>query len=131
MKSIKPNGLHTSDKIALLLTTKVGSVRMLYLCLSIMLTWILLNQVILKGHAFDPYPYLFLLTCINLFQLLLMPLIMVGQNIQGRHAENRAQKIYEAISKNSADIERILKILSAQEERLGSLYNSLGCDKKT
>jgi uncharacterized membrane protein len=110
--------LKLSNRVATYLTIKVGSMTMLSICALLILVWIVLNQVILKDHAFDPYPFAFLLTCINFVQLLLMPLIMIGQNIQGQNAELRAEKTYKNSIASYHDAEAILKILAAQEAML-------------
>jgi uncharacterized membrane protein len=47
-----------------------------------------------------------------------MPLIMVGQNIQGRHAEIRAQADFEVNKKSELEIESILLHLEKQDEMI-------------
>ena len=48
-------------------------------------------------------------------QLVLLPLLMVGQNLQGRHAETRAQADYEVNCKAFADAEAMLAKLAGLE----------------
>lgn len=48
-------------------------------------------------------------------QLVLLPLLMVGQNLQGRHAETRAQADYEVNCKAFADAETMLAKLTRLE----------------
>jgi uncharacterized membrane protein len=60
----------------------------------------------------------------NVLQILLMPLIMVGQNLQGRHAELRAQSDFEVNLKAEQEVQVILAHLeqqAAQIERQGEL----------
>src|SRR5262245_50494498 len=57
---------------------------------------------------FDPYPFAFLLFLGNIAQLLLMPLIMVGQNIQTAHADARADADYEVNRHPEEEIEKLL-----------------------
>jgi uncharacterized membrane protein len=52
--------------------------------------------------------FVFWLFISNLIQILLMPLIMVGQTIQGRHAELRADSDLEINVKAEQEIEVIL-----------------------
>ena len=54
-------------------------------------------------------------------QLVLLPLLMVGQNLQGRHAETRAQADYEVNCKAFADAEAMLAKLEAIDERILAL----------
>ena len=50
----------------------------------------------LHRPAFDPFPaFVAYLLISNTIQILLMPLIMVGQNLHGRHAETRAELDFE------------------------------------
>lgn len=44
-----------------------------------------------NGARFDPYPeFVSWLSISNMIQIFHMPLLMIGQNLQGRHAEIRA-----------------------------------------
>jgi uncharacterized membrane protein len=49
-------------------------------------------------------------------QIFLMPLIMVGQNLQGRHAEARAEADFDVNTKAEREIEAILLHLESQNE---------------
>jgi len=49
-----------------------------------------------------------------MIQIFLMPLIMVGQNLQGRHAESRAEADFEVNVRAEAEIETILLHLENQ-----------------
>ena len=51
-------------------------------------------------------------------QLILLPLIMVGQNLQGRHAELRAEHDYETNIKAEKEVEAILLHLEKQDETM-------------
>ena len=57
-----------------------------------------------------------------------MPLIMVGQNIIGRHAEARAEHDLEINIKAEQEIEVILHHLERQNEILISMLRKLGVD---
>jgi uncharacterized membrane protein len=79
-------------------------------------------------HAlrFDPYPALVLwLFLSNLIQICLMPLIMLGQNLQGRHAEARAQADFEINTKAEREIEAILMHLERQSDLVLRVLNHL------
>jgi uncharacterized membrane protein len=62
----------------------------------------------------------------NLIQLLLMPLIMVGQNLQGRHSELRADNDLEINIKAEQEIEVILQHLEYQNAILIAMVEKLG-----
>ncbi len=105
------------DRIALFITTAIGTMYAVYFFAIFMAGW-MLWQTFINHHPFDPYPFAFLLFLGNIVQLLLMPLIMVGQNIQGRHAAMRAEEEYKTTTTSYKDIEYILKTLEAQNEEL-------------
>jgi uncharacterized membrane protein len=109
--------LGAQDRIALFITTAVGTMYAVYFFSAAMVGWMIWQGVIAK-HPFDPYPFAFLLFMGNIVQLLLMPLIMVGQNIQGRHAELRSEEEYKTTLSGYGDIEDIMKHLTVQDEEL-------------
>lgn len=116
------NKLHKSnlglnDKIAVTITTAVGTMYAVYFFVLFMAGWILW-QTYFAHQAFDPYPFAFLLFLGNIIQLLLMPLILVGQNIQNRHAEIRAEEEFKTTESIYKDIEHILTHLDEQDKEL-------------
>lgn len=78
----------------------------------------------LVSNPFDPYPFAFLLFLGNIVQLLLMPLIMVGQNLQGRHTELRADEEYRTTASSFRDIEEIKAELKRQSAMLEELVRT-------
>ena len=55
----------------------------------------------------------------------LMPFIMIGQNLQGRHAEARAESDFEVNVKAEREIETILLHLENQAEMLLQIVRRL------
>jgi uncharacterized membrane protein len=51
-----------------------------------------------------------------MIQIFLMPLIMIGQNLQGRHAEKRAESDFDVNVRAEKEIEVILMHLERQNE---------------
>jgi uncharacterized membrane protein len=109
--------MSTQDRIALAITGAIGTMYAVYVFATFMAGWMLL-QVLLGHGAFDPYPFAFLLFLGNIVQLLLMPLIMVGQNLQARHAEVRAEEEYKTVGKTFTDLETVMHHLDAQDREL-------------
>jgi len=91
--------------------------------------WLLWNLVAPRGLRFDPAPaFVMWLFISNLIQITLMPLIMVGQNLQARHSELRAQSEFEVNVKAERGIGVMLshlERLEAQSERQGELILEL------
>jgi len=82
---------------------------------------------VLHWHAFDPFPaFVAYLLISNVIQILLMPLIMVGQNLQGRHSELRAEHDLEVNVRAEEEIEVILLHLDLQQELLMELARVQG-----
>ncbi len=111
------SSLGVQDRIALAITTAVGTMYAVYFFALFMVGWMLWQTAVAK-QPFDPYPFAFLLFLGNIVQLLLMPLIMVGQNIQGRHAQIRADEEYKTTVTSYHDIENILSHLDSQDREL-------------
>jgi len=117
VNTIHKNQLGLQDKIALSLTTAVGTMYAVYFFAIIVIGW-MLWQTQFTERPFDPYPFAFLLFLGNIVQLLLMPLIMVGQNIQGRHAGIRAEEEFKTTQSIYKDMESILARLDKQDEAI-------------
>jgi len=115
VNAIHKNQLGLQDKIALTLTTAAGTMYAVYFFALTMAGW-MLWQTHYTQRPFDPYPFAFLLFLGNIIQLLLMPLIMVGQNIQGRHAEIRSEEEFKTTESIYKDIEHILIRLDEQDK---------------
>lgn len=116
--------LGMQDRIALVMTTGIGTMYAVYFFAVFMGGW-MLRQTYFSHKPFDPFPFAFLLFLGNIVQLLLMPLIMVGQNIQGRHSEIRAEEEYKTTMTSYKDIEHILRRLDSQDQELLKQTNLL------
>ncbi len=110
-------GLGAQERIALAVTGAIGTMYAVYAFAVFMAGWMLF-QVISGKQAFDPYPFAFLLFLGNIIQLLLMPLIMVGQNLQNRHAEARAEEEYRTVETIFHDTGQTMHHLDAQDGEL-------------
>jgi uncharacterized membrane protein len=105
------------DRLALAITSAVGTMYAVYFFIVALAAWMLWQGAI-AHKPFDPYPFAFLLFIGNIVQLLLMPLIMVGQNIQGRHAQLRSDEEYKTTLTSFHDLELVLKHLDEQDKEL-------------
>lgn len=109
--------LGLQDRVALIITGAVGTMYAVYVFALVMGGWILW-QAFIANKPFDPFPFAFLLFLGNIVQLLLMPLIMVGQNLQGRHSEIRAEEEFKTTESSYKDIEEILVRLDQQDQQM-------------
>lgn len=118
--------LTSLDKLALFVTAHIGSMGFFFFILSFNLGWIAWNTLAPKDLVFDPaFSFLILLFINNILQILFMPLIMVGQNIQSRHAELRAEHEYQVNLKAEKEIETILLHLENQESLITKMSGKI------
>ena len=81
------------------------------------LLWLGWNTLAPLDMRFDPFPaFVLWLFISNMIQIFLMPLIMIGQNLQGRHADKRAESDFEVNIRAEKEIEVILLHLDHQNE---------------
>lgn len=105
------------EKFALRITNRVGTMGFFLVIFCWTILWLGWNALTPAGLRFDPFPaFVLWLFISNMIQILLMPLIMVGQNLQGRHSEARAENDYEVNMKAEREIEAILMRLEEQNE---------------
>jgi len=96
------------------------------------MVWLSWNALGPKSGRFDPYPaFVLWLFISNMIQIFLMPLIMVGQNLQSRHAEARAESDYEVNVKAEREIEAILMHLEAQSTKIEKILESMARDARS
>ena len=107
--------LNKLEKLALWITSHVGTMGFFLIIFIWTLTWLSWNTLALESMRFDPFPaFVLWLFISNMLQIFLMPLIMVGQNLQGRHSEARAEADFEVNTRSGREIETILMHLENQ-----------------
>jgi uncharacterized membrane protein len=105
------------NKVALWITKHVGSMGFFIIIFVWTVSWLLWNGFGPAHYRFDPYPaFVFWLFLSNLIQIFLMPLIMIGQNLQSKYAEARVEADYDVNKKAEMEIETILIHLENQNE---------------
>jgi uncharacterized membrane protein len=107
----------TLDKIAVWITDHVGSMGFFVIIFCWTAIWLCWNMFAPKELRFDPFPgFVLWLFISNMIQLFLMPLIMIGQNVQSRHADLRAEADLDINTKAEFEIETILSHLEYQNK---------------
>ena len=118
--------LSASEKLAVYLHHHVGSLGFFFVILFWTIIWLSWNLFAPIGYRFDPAPaFVIWLFASNILQLILLPVIMVGQNIEGRAAEWRAQMDFEVNQKAEHEIEVIIAHLENQSELLLELIHKV------
>mgnify|MGYP001617389221 CR=1 FL=1 len=108
-----PNVIHRShmsqlDKLALMVTNTVGTMGFFFACVLLVIIPIIFSSTLSVVQYISS----------GILQLILLPLILVGQNLQGRHAELRAQHDFETNVKAEKEIETILLHLEKQDNMM-------------
>lgn len=114
------------ERVAIAVTQKVGTMGFFIIILAWTVVWLGWNVVAPKNARFDPYPaFVLWLFISNLIQIHLMPLIMVGQNLQGRHSEMRAESDFDVNIKSEREVEAILLHLERQNDDIRRILEIL------
>jgi len=114
------------DKLALWITKHVGTMGFFFVIFLWTAFWLGWNSLAPKGLRFDPFPaFVLWLFISNMIQIFLMPLIMIGQNLQSNHAEVRAEADFEVNTKAEREIETILMHLENQNKIIMEILEKL------
>lgn len=116
--AVRPAAL---DRLALWITEHVGTMVFFLIIFTWTVCWLFWNMFAPKSLRFDPYPgFVLWLFISNMIQLFLMPLLLIGQNLLGRGADERAKRDLSVNVKAEKEIKEIkaqlADILSRLEE---------------
>ncbi|MGE5532634.1 MAG: DUF1003 domain-containing protein [Bacteroidota bacterium] len=118
--------LSTLEKLAVAINDHVGTPGFFFIIICWTILWLGWNLVAPKSLKFDPPTsfvlWLFLSNCLQIF---LMPLIMVAQNLQDRHAQLRVESDYLVNLKAEKEIEFLFRHLEYQNAVLTALTRKL------
>jgi uncharacterized membrane protein len=113
------------EQVALFLTKRIGSFWFFLLIVVWTVLWLGWNIVGPAQLRLDPAPgFVLWLFISNMIQIMLMPLIMIGQNLLSRHAELRAEADFKINIRAEHEVAVILSHLEQQAiqlERQGEL----------
>lgn len=119
--------LSGAEKFAAYLHRAIGSVGFFFFIFFWTVIWLAWNMFGPMSLRFDPGPaFVIWLFISNILQLILLPIIMVGQNIEGRAAEWRAQMDFEINQKAEREVEIIIAHLENQNELLLEILRKTG-----
>ncbi|MES2213600.1 MAG: DUF1003 domain-containing protein [Patescibacteria group bacterium] len=138
-KSLKPvrnaniahrEKLSPLDKFAVWITSHIGTMGFFFIIFLWTVCWLGWNLLAPREFQFDPYPaFVLWLFISNMIQIFLMPLIMIGQNLQGRHSEARAEADFDVNTKAEEEIEAILMHLENQSEMMVEILQKIEKNK--
>ena len=114
------------NKIAIWITEHVGSMGFFLIIFLWTIIWLGWNTLAPSSVRFDPYPaFVLWLFLSNVIQIFLMPLIMVGQNLQSKHSEIRAEEDFLINKKAETEIETVLMHLENQNDMILQILKRL------
>jgi uncharacterized membrane protein len=123
--------LSALERFALAVTETIGTMGFFLILLIWTIGWIGWNVAGPVTMQFDPFPaFVLWLFISNMIQLMLLPLILVGQNLQGKHAEARAQADFEVNVQAEEEIETILQHLENQNDLILKILNTVEGQKQ-
>lgn len=118
--------LSLTERFAVFIHKSVGSIGFFFLVLVWTIFWLSWNLYAPEALRFDRGPaFVIWLFASNILQLVLLPVIMVGQNIEGRAAEWRSQMDFEINKKAEHEVEIIIAHLENQNEMLLELARKI------
>ncbi len=114
------------DRLALFITERIGTMGFFFIILVWTIIWLGWNVFAPKNLRFDPFPaFVLWLFISNLIQLHLMPLLLIGQNVQSKHAELRSEHDFETDKKAEKEIEAILIHLENQQNLIMQILKKI------
>ncbi|MBP7706534.1 MAG: DUF1003 domain-containing protein [Candidatus Aminicenantes bacterium] len=117
-----------------------GSWKFILIFMGVLLSWIVLNSIILASRRFDPFPFILLNLFLSCLAALQAPIIMMSQNRQEAKDRLRAQHDYQINLKAEIEIrglhekidhlifkqwQRLLEIQEIQTELMGELSEKI------
>ena len=114
------------ERFAVWITDHIGTMGFFLVIFTWTVLWLGWNLIAPKELTFDPYPaFVLWLFISNMIQIFLMPLLLIGQNLQGKHAEARAEADFEVNTKAEKEIETVLQHLENQNELIQTILKKL------
>lgn len=112
------------ERFALYMTRWVGSMGFFIIITVWSIGWLIWNLVAPHELRFDPAPaFVIWLFISNLIQLVLLPLVMVGQNLESKVVEERATADFEVNKKAEREIEVVIAHLENQSDMLQKILD--------
>jgi uncharacterized membrane protein len=126
VNELHAGNLNRLERFAVWITAHVGTMGFFLIIMTWTALWLSWNTLGPRALRFDPHPaFVLWLFLSNMIQIFLMPLIMIGQNLQGRHTEMRAEADFEVDTKAAREIETILQHLENQNELIARILKRL------
>ena len=122
IEELKSQKFSTLDRLALGVNKKIGSFGFFILVFIWTIGWLSWNTLGPIDLRFDPFPaFVLWLFISNMIQLFFLPLILIGQDLQSRQADLRAEGDFEINRRAEEESREILKRLEEQQKEIQQL----------
>ena len=118
--------LTTGQKAADKISEVAGSWRFILGFVAFLVFWIILNGVLLKSGAMDPYPFILLNLMLSCLAAIQAPIIMMSQNRQSEKDRCRSQNDYRINLKNELITEMLHHQLETVIKNQSKILTYLG-----
>ena len=119
-------GQRIADRVA----TFGGSWTFIIFFGAVLVTWVIINTLILVSRAFDPYPYILLNLFLSMLAALQAPVIMMSQNRQAHKDRLKADLDYEVNLKAELEVAQLHHKVERIHEALQAHISKLDREKK-
>jgi uncharacterized membrane protein len=110
------------DSLALSIAEGVGTMGFFLLICAWTVCWLIWNLLAPRSMQFEaPMAFVLWLFIANFIQILLLPLIILGQNIEAQRSAWRSRKLLETNSRDDNELDAILRHLEIQDAKLSHL----------
>lgn len=118
--------LSPGERFAVWVTKHVGSTGFFAIIITWTLFWFTWNILAPRELRFDPFPeFAIWLFTANIIQLFMMPLLMIGQNLDNKRSDKKAEHEFEINLKTEREVEAILQHLEKQDLLLTKISEKL------
>ncbi|MEP6784789.1 MAG: DUF1003 domain-containing protein [Sphingomonadales bacterium] len=121
------------DRLADRVAAVGGSWPFIFIFLTVLVSWMLLNTGVLARWQlqFDPYPYIFLNLMLSMVAALQAPVIMMSQNRSAAKDRLAASHDYEVNLRAELEIHRLHKRIDEMHKEVSTLVGLLGKNGRT
>ncbi len=114
--------LSKAERISMAISDKVGTFGFFIILFLWTAVWLLWNTFAPEHLRFDPYPaFVLWLFVSNVIQLILLPLLLIAENLQDKVAHERASADFEINIRTERELEAVFQHLEYQEKLLEKL----------
>jgi uncharacterized membrane protein len=120
-------GERIADKVA----TFGGSWTFISIFAGVLVTWVIINAVVLMSHPFDPYPFILLNLFLSMLAAIQAPVIMMSQNRQSSKDRLKADLDYRVNMKAELEVAQLHRKVDQIYEVLQERFPKLECQFRT